>query len=398
MGDGLIHIPVSVKQQEFLEAPEQLIVYRGGVRSGKTRVACIKAILNALRGRKQLIMSVDYTQARDVVIATFREILPAFGWEEGKEYKLNLSDYNLVVKGTYIHMRSSERYDKLRGLGVSDVYIDEARDQDSRVYDIVLGRMSEGKNRQIHITSSPNGKDWVEELVGRHKNCRLIIQRTAENPFIDDELIQTLRDQYTDAFAAQELDAKIIEFKGEVIDASTFRMIPPLSVSEGVRFWDLAFADKKKSDWSVGALCLISGTKFTVANIVRVKAKYPDLRAIMIEQALADGIGVKIGIEDVAAQKAVIDDLAREPKLRRFSIIAQRPTGTKMARAMPWVSRAKLGEVQVVQAHWTPAFLNECSMFRADMTHPWDDQIDSVSGAYSCMANVKISSSMRLHL
>lgn len=370
----------------------------GLARVDKTFVLCAKAVLNALAGRRELICSFSYPMLRDVITVTMKEVLNRIGLKEADDWTHNKTEAIFNVRGTEILLRSGDAPDSLRGLNIHDFLIDESRQlRDKTIFDILIGRIRNDENARWYMCTTPNGRDWCYE-VSLLNNVTVVTQRTIDNPFLPKSYIKHLQETYTGIFAQQELDGEVVEMVGEIIDTSFFKMIPPLPVSEGVRFYDLAFADKKVSDWTAGALCLMSGSQFCIADMLHVRAKYPDLRRLIIEQALADGPGVKIGLEDVAAQRAVIDDLAREPRLRRFTIIAQRPTGTKLARAMPWVSRARLGDVKVVNAHWTPDFLAECASFRADGTQPHDDQVDAISGAYSCMANVKISSSMRLHL
>jgi len=381
-------VSVTEKQREFLESKDPLTVFRGGIRSGKTFIGCLKAIVNALAGRKQLVISVDYTQSRDVIVPTFRQVLPTMGLVEGEDYVVNKSDMDLILHGTYIHMRSAERADRLRGISAADAMIDEARDiRGGRdLYNVVIGRLSDAADSQVYITSSPSGKDWVWSL-SEERHAKVIKQTTYENPFLSDEYIQRLEEQYAGAFADQEIRGDIIELVGEIIDPSWFITTQYIQPSEGVRFWDLAFSDKKTSDWSVGTLC--HRTKdgiFVIDDIVRLRAQYPDLKETIIKTAISDGRGIRIGLEDVAAQRAVIDDVARDSRLKFHVIVAQRPVGTKMARAMPWVSRAKLGQVRMAAAPWNDAFRAECAGFRADDTHEHDDIIDSVSGAFGVMA------------
>ena len=390
-----VRIRITPKQRMFLESSSWGTIFRGGVGAGKTFVLCMKAITNALSGRRQLICSFSYPMLRDVVAVTMHDVLKRIGLEEGKRWSYNKSDHAYRVGTAEVLLRSGDAPDSLRGLNIHDALIDEGRQfGDRNVYDVIIGRLRNANDSRWYIATTPNGTDWVANLSSA-QNVTTITQTTLENTFLPKEYVDRLLETYSGIFAKQEIFGEIVEMKGEVIDPSTFRFISPISVTEGIRYWDLAFADKKKSDWSVGALCLMSGTKFTVADIVRVKARYPDLKEIIVTQAQADGKSVSIGLEDVAAQRAVIDDLARDKRLMGYVIKASRPTGTKLARAMPWVSRAQLGEVQVVNGPWTANFLAECSAFRADMTHPWDDQIDSISGAYATFSNVMRATSFK---
>lgn len=393
-----VHFKVTNKQREFLESTSWGTIFLSGVGGGKSLILCVKSIVNALRGRRQLIVSFSYPVLRDVILTTMLKVLDMLCLKQGEDWILNRTEMSIRIRGTEILMRSGDNPDSLRGLNISDVFIDEAREfHDRKLFDILIGRIREEKDSSWSICTTPNGRDWVYHL-SMSDNVKLITQTTMENTFLPQSYIQHLVETYSGVFADQEIYGKVVDFVGEVIDPSTFRMISPLSVSEGIRYYDLAFADKKKSDWTVGALCLISGVHFTIADIVRVKAKYPDLKELIVRNALADGTGVKIGLEDVAAQRAVVDDLARDKRLMNYVIVAQRPIGTKLARAMPWISRAKLGEVQVVNSHWTQEFFAECAAFRADMTHPHDDMIDAVSGAWHTLMSSQTARTARIRI
>ena len=109
-------IKVSHKQRQFLSSVKRYVVYRGGIGSGKTRILCYRAILNALSGRKELVVANTFTQLRDVVLATFIEVLPLFDIKEFTDYIVNKSDMDIIIRGTYIHLRSAEQDEKLRGI------------------------------------------------------------------------------------------------------------------------------------------------------------------------------------------------------------------------------------------------------------------------------------------
>ena len=395
VAEAIVRIPVTERQQDFITSETWGTVFRGGIGSGKTFVMCLRAALRAMRKRRQLIVSFSYPMLRDVVRVTMGEVLEKLG----VKYRLNKTEMTYTLDGTEILMRSGDSPDSLRGLNVHDFSIDEARQFPNRdIYDILIGRIRNSEDASWSACTTPNGKDWLYLLSDGMKNVETITQTTIENPFLPENYINRLLEMYTGAFAEQEIYGRIVEFKGEVIDPSTFNTIGSFAVSNGVRFWDLAFADKKRSDYSVGAKCCLSGSQFTIADIVRVKTKYPDLKELIINTALSDGPGVKIGLEDVGAQRAVVDDVARDRRLANYVITARRPMGNKLARAMPWISRTKLGDVCVFQSAWLDDFKAECAAFRVDMTHPHDDQIDAVSGAWHVLMTTQTARSGRIRI
>lgn len=382
-------LKITEKQQRFLNSNARTVIYRGGIRGGKTWVLCIKAILKAMQGRRFCLVSFSYPALRDVVLYTLRMILDLMGLP----YKVNYSNMTVQVTdnvgrniGQEIMLRSGDRPDSLRGLSLDDVGIDEAREFKSRsIYDILIGRLSNSSYFQIFIASTTKGKNWVEGLESE-SDAEVITQTTFENPFVSTEYKEFLRQKYTSDFARQELYADIVEFGAGIIDANWFHLVDYFKpVTRSVRFWDLAVSIKTSADFTAGAL-VSNGDRVTIHDIVRGKMEYPDIRRKIIETAKDDGTAVTIAVEEAGQQRGFIDDLKRIDELAPYSLIAIKPHGDKLNRAMPWASRAQLGMVDVCHGNWNRDFFEECNSFTADDSHAHDDQIDAVSGAYTFLA------------
>jgi predicted phage terminase large subunit-like protein len=383
-----VSVPLSTKQIQFMRSSCKGIIYRGGIRSGKSYIACYKAIINAFKGRRQLMISFSYRTLKDVILFTLKECFRNLGMIEGRDFVINLSDMIVKIGKTEILLRSGDSPDSIRGLSVHDVYIDEAREfSDNSIFLIAIGRMSESSDGQWHITSSPKGKDWTWQLCeDQGSNVELIVQKTSENPFLPEGYEDELRRNYSTLFAAQELEADIVELGAGVINPNWFRLIDTSVPIKGVRAWDTAVTVKESSDYSAGALCDIYNNRFRILDMIRDKFLYPDLKKKIIETALLDGPYVIIGLESVGQSKAFVDDLQRVPELRGHTIKSFTPQGDKLNRALPWVTRAENGLVDVCRGSWNANFYNECSSFSADMSHLHDDQIDCVSTAWALLS------------
>lgn len=353
-------------------------------------MACYKAVLNAIQGRRQLMVSFSYKTLKDVILRTLNQCLEAYGLVSGKDYTTNLTDMIVTVRGTQILLRSGDNPDAIRGIEVSDVYIDEAREfKDNEIFLVCIGRMSESDDGQWHITSSPKGKDWVYKLIEDDdggSNIELIVQKTSENPFLPPNYERELRRNYTMGFANQELEAEIIELGGSVIDPRWFNIINPLIPSNGIRFWDTAVTVKTSGDYSVGALCTIIGGRLVIVNIIRDKFLYPNLKKKIVDTAMIDTNRIRIGIESVGQSRGFVDDLKMDPRLRAFTVLSSTPVGDKLNRCLPWVSRAESGLVDICRGAWNDDFKEECSAFTASGLHKNDDIIDAVSGAWKFLA------------
>jgi PBSX family phage terminase large subunit len=378
------NIKISTKQKLFLKAKNKYVVFRGGIGSGKSRVLVYKAILNACIGRKGLVLSNSFAQSRDVILATFKECLPLYGLKEDRDYTLNKSEMDIILWGTYIHLRSCEQSEKLRGINCSDIYIDEARNmKNDEVFLIAIGRMRESKDGQCFISTSPRGKDWVWQL-SQKEGVLTITQKTEENPFLPQEYIDDLRDKYAGLYAKQELDADIVEFGSGIISINKFIVGNYVPV-KAILTLDIAVSTKTSADYS--AICIASNQQnnMILHDIWRDRVEYSSLKDIIASYAKRYSVS-GIYIEDVAAQRIVIDDLKHNKDMMKFAIRAYRPKGDKLARALPWVSRVELNQVKVQEGAWNKIFFEECSQFNGvDQEH--DDMIDAVSMAYDSLYN-----------
>jgi predicted phage terminase large subunit-like protein len=373
----------SRKQSQFLISRKRTVIYRAGIRSGKTWVLCYKALRYARFRKRFCIVSFSYPILRDVCIYTMIKICEKYN----VPHEYGISDKTVSAYGTDILFRSGDQPDTLRGLSLDGFGIDEGREFKTRnIYDVMIGRISNSSEAQGFITTSPKGKNWTSELESQ-PNTETIIQRTEENPFLPGGYIESLRSQYTSDFARQELDADIVEFGAGIIKSNWFKVIDYCKPVNGIRFWDMAVSIKTSADYSAGALCSYQGDKFTIHDIAHGKFEYPDLRQRIIKCAQNDGVGVTIAVEEAGQQLGFIDDLKRVPELRSYTIRAVKPEGDKLNRAMPWASRAQLGAVNVCRGIWNNNFFDECNSFTPDDSHEHDDQIDAVSGAYYSLAH-----------
>lgn len=382
-----MNIDISRKQRLFLQSKAKGTIYRGGIRSGKTYILCIKAILNALVGRRQLVISFSFPMLRDVVLFTFLEVLPKFGLIEDQDYYINKTEMIITLRGTQILLRSGDNPNNIRGISCADFFIDESREfKDDEAFLVALGRISDIEDAQWFICSSPKGKDWTYELCS-DPEVNLIVQKTSENPFLPRSYIRELRKRYTSKFAQQELEASIIELGAGIIDSSWFKYVDRLEYKDAIRAWDLAVSIKTQADFTAGAWCSMIDSKLYIRHMVHGKFEYPDLKKKIIATAQMDGTDTIISLEQAGQQLGYIDDLKKNtPELLPYTIKSRVPEGDKLNRALPWITRAEAGNVFLVRGPWNAKFTDECRDFAADMSHLHDDQIDAVSQAYALLS------------
>lgn len=395
------NITLMPEQSTFMQSKKPFVAYVGGIGAGKSYVACIKAVRNALQGRSQLMVGLTFSHARDVLFDTLKKVLDAHGLEEGIHWTANKSQLEIeVLKKGKIYIKSAELGDKLRGYNVSDVFIDEAAyHKNNEVFNILLGRIREVDDAQIHLTTSPRGFNWVYDLT-EDDDCEYIKVSTFKNPFLPTRYIKNMLKQYSSTFIKQELYADFVNISTGIFNAEWINTLEENaqlhtkyvqdSNIKRIRFWDFAFGDDKSADYSAGILVAKVNDNYVIEDIIRVKKTYTSLKEVIIETALKDGNNVEIGFEKAGQQKAVIDDLVRDPRLSGYvrTPFNVAKHGAKMKRILPLASSAENGQIFIKNNCKHKAdFMRECNELTLDDSHLNDDMVDACASAYLMFNN-----------
>jgi len=209
-----------------------------------------------------------------------------------------------------------------------------------------------------------------------------------DNPSLDEDYINKLNAlPYVLRKQLRDGDWAIRPGSGNIINRSWYlgkRLKHFPAGSRQVRFWDLAATEKKSRsddpDWTATCLaCLHDGKFYT--EIERYRYSWKDVKKLIREKAEDDGPDVSIGIEQEggASGKAVAEDLIE--LLQGYHAVASRPTGDKVARALPWTAQAEAGNHYIIESNITKTsdILKEFHNFPKG-SH--DDMVDATSGAY----------------
>ena len=385
------NIPLLNEQIDFLSSTSSIINYVGGIGSGKTFISCVKAIKNATMGRTQLMIGLTYSQARDVIYETLLKVFDLYGMKERTHFTINRSELTIrFCGGGKILIRSAEIGNRLRGLTISDCFIDEAGFlKNNDIYNIVLGRMRECGDGQLHTITSPNGFNWLYDIT-QQPNCHNIRVSTFKNSFLPDQYIKNLLQQYSTKFISQELFGEFVQMGGTIFEADWIKtditIIPKsdLQNPKKIRFWDFAFSDGE-GDYSAGVLLAKYGSRYVIEDIVRVQKNYTDLKKIIIETARHDGRDTLIGWEQAGQQKGIINDLNAVPELAMYNKrnLVVSKYGHKIKRILPLASLAENGNLFIFNScNNKTDFLNECNGLTLDDSHTHDDMVDACASAF----------------
>lgn len=202
-------------QAEFLfDVETPFIGLAGSFRSGKTYVACLKAVYLASMniGYNGLMTEPTATLIAGVLIPTFEEVLEALEWHNEKTpgkcwYEIYTSATNPRAElhfpegDVMIYFRSSENHNRIRGFKVAWFIADEF---DTSGYDIckaawtkMVSRLTKGNKKQGCVLSTKEGYQWMYKYFIKDPNetKKLIEIFVKDNPFIDADYIELMRGQ-----------------------------------------------------------------------------------------------------------------------------------------------------------------------------------------------------------
>ena len=200
--DGLLNY-----QQKICEDLEHRIVgFCAGYGAGKTRTLAAWTTLCSLDnpGTVGAVFAPTGALVRDVLQRSLEEF-----WETNEisyeyrasplpEYKLNLPSGDVTVL-----CRSMESWQRIIGVNLSFIGSDELdttkADIGQRAIEKFLGRLRAGNRRQLGLFSTPEGFGTFYNLFVRegHKEDRALYKaRTADNPYLPDDFLQALLENY----------------------------------------------------------------------------------------------------------------------------------------------------------------------------------------------------------
>ncbi len=182
--------------------------------------------------------------------------------------------------------------------------------------------------------------------------------------------------------------------EGALFDRAFFdnRRIALEDLPQGLRwcrFWDYAYTEaqtnKGDPDYSVGAkmafLFSEDYSTFTIflSSIIRVRKDWSEVKRLIVQTAEMDGTECQIGGEANGPQKAASDDVLKLPALANYTFLPIGLVPDSVSSCQPWMDRARVQMMYIVEAEWNEPFFDECEVF-PNGTH--DDIPRAVAGAY----------------
>jgi predicted phage terminase large subunit-like protein len=372
-------------QSDFLRSRSQRIILNCSRQSGKSTSTAILALWEAIHKPKSTIVldSPSLRQSQELMLK-FSEFLDMVD----QSVKLD-SDTKLSVRfsngSRVLALPGSEK--TIRGISaVTLLVLDEAAGIPSDLYGAVRPMLAVSKGRLV-LMSTPRGEQgFFYETWTKSTGWERVEVPWDKCPRIDPAFVEEERRERGSAWVAQEYECKFIAAGSTRIQRSWLKYedhAPSnLTISIGV---DLAISTKETADYTAGAVLGRDDTgNLHILDMQRIRGSFSD-QINFITQLAAKWKPTIIGIEDVAYQKALIQQLAAQTSLNVRGI---KPISDKVSRFAPMEARYELGQVYHSR-DLSQAFESELLSFPV-ADH--DDFVDALAYAFHAMGTVTAKS------
>lgn len=222
-------------QDAFINDKNGEIAYVGGVGSGKTSGGAFrtwKEVSDWNAGYTGVIVSPTVPMLRNVIVPELRK----WGLIDDRDFEYK-SSQNVIEypNGSKIILESSNndrKIERLRGLNLAWAWMDEAAYQQEKVYTILNDRLRVGNYRNVFMTTTPRGYNWVYDefgqldyepkpvsdgtmQVGENKTAILGVS-TDSNPAHPDDYIERQYRRHSGQSFKQEVSGEFVQFEGLV--------------------------------------------------------------------------------------------------------------------------------------------------------------------------------------
>ena len=200
------------KQSEIINDPARFKVVAAGRRFGKT-FASIASLAKHARfpNSKCMYVAPTHGMCRQILWPDLKEVMKSKNWVK----KVNESNLEItLVNGSIIMLRSADTPDRVRGIGLNHLVIDEASSVSEEIWTAIRPTLSD-KNGSALIIGTPMGYNWFREFYENAKHqadWNSWQYTTAQGGNVpESELVQAKQDlgerEYRQEFEAQFVDA-----------------------------------------------------------------------------------------------------------------------------------------------------------------------------------------------
>ena len=378
-------------QQEVFEDDSRFKVIAAGRRTGKSRLAAWKLIIEGLQCKRGHVFYVAPTQgqARDIMWQTLLEVgHPVIASSHINNLQIKL------VNGATIALKGADRPETMRGVSLSFLCMDEYADMKPEVWEQILRPALADQKGDAMFIGTPMGRNHFYDLF-QYASISEDVQwkgwhfTSYDNPLLDEEEINAAKKSMSAFSFRQEFMASFeaaggelfkeehIQFSEEEPDEGQFYIAVDLA-----GFADVQSATTKTNRLDQTSIAVVkAGTEgWWVADIIHGRWGV-EKTARKIFDAVRDYQPVAVGIEKGALKNAVypyLNDIMKANQ--RFFRVEELTHGNKRKiDRIVWALQGRFehGKITLNKGEWNTTFLDELFQFPNKLVH--DDLIDSLA-------------------
>ena len=378
-------------QQEVFEDSSRFKVIAAGRRTGKSRLAAWKLIIEGLQCKRGHVFYVAPTQgqARDIMWQTLLEVgHPVIASSHINNLQIKL------VNGATIALKGADRPETMRGVSLSFLCMDEYADMKPEVWEQILRPALADQKGDAMFIGTPMGRNHFYDLF-QYASISEDVQwkgwhfTSYDNPLLDEEEINAAKKSMSAFSFRQEFMASFeaaggelfkeehIQFSEEEPDEGQFYIAVDLA-----GFADVQSATTKTNRLDQTSIAVVkAGTEgWWVADIIHGRWGV-EKTARKIFDAVRDYQPVAVGIEKGALKNAVypyLNDIMKANQ--RFFRVEELTHGNKRKiDRIVWALQGRFehGKITLNKGEWNTEFLDELFQFPNKLVH--DDLIDSLA-------------------
>lgn len=378
-------------QQKVWNDPVRFQVIAAGRRTGKSRLAAWKLIIEGLAATKGSVFYVAPTQgqARDIMWDMLLELgNPVIASSHVNNLQIKL------INGATIALKGADRPETMRGVSLKFLVMDEYADMKPEVWEQILRPALADQKGSAMFIGTPMGRNHFYDLytyacVSDDETFAGYHFTSYDNPLLDSAEIGAAKKSMSTFSFRQEFMASF-EAQGSELFKEDYIKFDDEEPKGGEYYIavDLAgFADvqkvttkTKRLDQTAISVVKASENGWWVANIIHGRWGVEET-ARRIFEAVRDYRPIAVGIEKGALKNAVFPYLNDQMKKnQRFFRIEELTHGNKKKTdRIVWALQGRFehGTITLNKGSWNSQFLDELFQFPNQLVH--DDLIDSLA-------------------
>ena len=378
-------------QQKVWNDPVRFQVIAAGRRTGKSRLAAWKLIIEGLAATKGSVFYVAPTQgqARDIMWDMLLELgNPVIASSHVNNLQIKL------VNGATIALKGADRPETMRGVSLKFLVMDEYADMKPEVWEQILRPALADQKGSAMFIGTPMGRNHFYDLytyacVSDDDTFAGYHFTSYDNPLLDNAEIEaakksmstfSFRQEFMATFEAQGSELfkeDYIKFDNEEPNGGEYYIAVDLAGFADVQ---KVTTKTKRLDQTAISVVKASDNGWWVANIIHGRWGVEET-ARRIFEAVRDYQPVAVGIEKGALKNAVhpyLNDIMK--KNQTFFRVEELTHGNKKKTdRIVWALQGRLehGNLTLNKGKWNTQFLDELFQFPNQLVH--DDLIDALA-------------------